>query len=139
MPAIQNQQTGLVHLLRIGSDELTEHSRKASLSQAPSSSEVMFLSGRTKRYFKDTKINIKVSFSFLPNSNERTVDGRGGRDFIKALCASPGLLEVGIVREPGGPEEVFEMYLESYQERLVRREIGFKASYYDVDIDLVEA
>lgn len=139
MPVIQNQQTGLVHLLTVDGTQITEHSRTVNITQAPSSSEIMFLSGKTKRYFKDTKISIQLSFRFLPNSNERTVDGRGGRDFIKSLCTSPGDLEVKIVRQPGGPEEVFSMFVNSYQETLVRREIQYQASYYDVNIDLVEA
>jgi len=99
---------------------------------------VILASGKTKRFFKDPKRNFQLSFTFLPNSSDRTVDGRPGRDFLKNLFEQPGPLALKIKTSASDKPEEYEVFVASYREDLIRREVQFQASYFDVQIDMAE-
>lgn len=138
MVAIQNQQTGLTHLIKLGSYEITEHNRKFSSSIEQSGSDVELSRGTIKRYVKKNKRVFSLSWSYLPTSEEKTVDGRKGRDFILDLSRQKSSVQLSIKLDPDEEYKVYTCFFNSYSEKLIRRDIPSQCSYYDVSIELGE-
>jgi hypothetical protein len=138
MPAIQNQDPGLTHLITIDGEEITEHNRRFSESFVPEVNEVELARGNLKRYIQTTDRTFNLSFSYLPSLVTHTVDGRKGQAYLKEKANKKGELEVGIKLDPSGDFKVYYCYIDSYNETLVRRDIASGCSYYDVTMSLVE-
>jgi hypothetical protein len=138
MTAIQNQQTDLVYLLSIDNQEITEHNRRTSISTNQSSAAVELGRGVSKRYIKKNKKNFSIFFSYLPSAQEKTVDGRKGRDYLVNLANKKNTVLVKIKLNPSEEYKEYECYLNSYSEKLIRRDIPSQCSYYDVNLDLEE-
>ena len=138
MPAIQNQQTGLVHLLSINGQQITEHNRKISLTIDQSGADIELARGVLRRYIRKNKKSFNLSFSYLPNTTEKTADGRVGRDYLNSIANIRGTVSVSIKMSPEDEFETYVCFVNSYTEKLVRRDIGNQCSYYDVTIDLGE-
>ena len=138
MTAIQNQQTSLVYLIKIAGQEITEHNRKISVSINPSGSDVELDRGITKRYAKRNKRSFSITFSYLPTSHEKTVDGRKGRDYLVSVFKQKNPVEMKIKLNPEEEYTTYTCYFNSYSERLIRRDIQSNCAYYDVSIDLEE-
>lgn len=138
MTAIQNQQTSLVYLIKIAGEEITEHGRKISISIGQSGSDVELDRGITKRYAKRNKKTFSLSFSYLPTSHEKTVDGRKGRDYLLTVFKQKNPVEVKIKLDPEEEYTTYMCHFNSYSERLLRRDIPSNCAYYDVNVDLEE-
>jgi hypothetical protein len=138
MPAIQNQQTGLTHLLSINGTQITEHNRKIVTETQQSGSSIELSRGINRRYIKKNKKTFKLSFTYLPNGTDKTVDGRAGRDFLKSISNTRGTVTVSIKLSPIDDFETYTCFVNSYTEKLVRRDIENSCSYYDVTIDIGE-
>jgi len=152
MVAIQNQQTGLSNLLLISvnpfeslstlqkkDSEITEHGRKVSSSIEQSGSDVELARGRIKRYVKKNKRSFSLSFNYLPSLQSHTADGRKGRDYINSLFQTKGVVYVLVKLDPDDEYREYECFINSYSERLIRREMNTNCSYYDVSISFEEA
>lgn len=138
MSVIQNQQTGLVHLLSINGNEITEHNRKISSSIEQSGSDVELSRGKLRRYIRKNKRTFSLNFTYLPNNTDKTVDGRRGRDYLNSLSNTRGAVTVSIKISPESGFETYTCFINSYSERLVRRDISSGCNYYDVSIELGE-
>lgn len=138
MPAIQNQQTSLSYLIKIGGQEITEHNRKISTSVNQFGSDVELARGITKRYVKRSKKSFSVSFSYLPNTHEKTVDGRKGRDYLLTMFKQKNTVELKIKLDPNEDYRTYICFFNSYSEKLIRRDIPSGCSYYDLSIELEE-
>lgn len=138
MPAIQNQQTDLVHLIVMDGEEITEHGRSTSISTIQSGSDVELNRGITKRYVKKNKKSFNISFKYLPNSHEKTVDGRKGRDYLVSLVNKRNSILLKIKLDPSEGYREYECYINSYNETLIRRDIPSQCAYYDVSMEIEE-
>lgn len=138
MTVIQNQQTGLIHLLSINGEQITEHNRKISTSIEQSASGIELARGINRKYIRKNKKTFSINFQYLPNSIEKTVDGRKGRDYLNSIANIRGTVTVSIKLSPADDFEIYTCYVNSYSEKLVRRDIGSGCSYYDVQIELGE-
>jgi hypothetical protein len=151
MVAIQNQLTGLSNLVSISTApfstlnsnaktacEITEHNRKFSSDVNPIAGAVELARAVTKKYFKNSKRVFNFSFSYLPNSTEKTADGRAGRDYLHQLSQHRGLVYVLIQITPTDGYVEYPCYINSYSEKIVRRDLANKCTYYDVSIALEE-
>lgn len=138
MPAIQNQQTGLTYLVMIDNQEITEHNRKITIVTNQTGSDVELGRGITKRYTKRNKKQFNISFTYLPNSTLKTVDGRSGRDYLVSIVNIKNSLTLKIKLDPRESFKTYECYINSYSETLVKRDISTQCSYYDISIDLEE-
>jgi hypothetical protein len=139
MPAIENQQTSLLHLVTLNGVEITEHGRTFSSSLDFNVSDVMLNNGSTRRYMKKSKNNYNFSFSYLPNSTDRTIDGRVGRDYLVSLMAIRGKILLSIKTDPLDGFYTTYVYADSYNESLIRRDLSYGCSYYNVNIGFREA
>lgn len=138
MAVIQNQQTGLIHLISINGQEITEHNRKISTSIEQSASQLELGRGITRKYIRKNKKTFSLSFSYLPNSTDKTVDGRRGRDYLLSMSNIRGTVTVSIKLSPTDEFETYTCFINSYTEKLVRRDIGSGCSYYDISMELSE-
>lgn len=138
MAVIQNQQTGLVYIAKINGTEITEHNRRVSVTVDQSGTDVELARGIIRRYIRKNKKSFSFSFSYLPNTTDKTVDGRAGRDFLNTLSLTKGTVTLSIKMSPTEDYETYVCYVNSYAEKLIRREIGEACSYYDVTIDFGE-
>lgn len=138
MPAIQNQQTDLVHLIVMDGEEITEHGRSTSISTIQSGSDIELNRGITKRYVKKNKKSFSISFKYLPTSHEKTVDGRKGRDYLLSLSNKKDSILFKIKLNPSSDYTEYECYINSYSERLIRRDIPSQCAYYDVSMEIEE-
>ena len=138
MTVIQNQQTGLVHLISINGQEITEHNRQISTSIQQSSSQIELARGISRRYIKKNKKSFNLSFKYLPNTTDKTVDGRRGRDYLLSMANTRGTVTVSIKLSPTDEFETYLCFIDSYSEKLVRRDIGSGCSYYDISMELSE-
>lgn len=139
MPAIENQQTSLLHLVTLNGVEITEHGRTFSSSLDFNVSDVMLNNGSTRRYMKKSKNNYNFSFSYLPNNTDRTIDGRVGRDYLVSLMAIRGKILLSIKTDPLDGFYTTYVYADSYSESLIRRDLTYGCSYYNVNIGFREA
>lgn len=138
MPVIQNQLTTLSYLVAINGTEITEHNRKTSSTVNQSGSDVELARGIVKRYIQKNKAGFSLSFSFLPNSTDQTIDGRAGRDFLKTISQTRGTVTLSIKLNPLEEYKTYTCFVTNYSESLIRRDIENKYSYWDVSIDFEE-
>jgi hypothetical protein len=138
MPPIQNQQTGLIHLLSINGNEITEHNRKFSSIVEQAGSDVELSRGRVRRYIRKNKRVFTLNFTYLPNNTDHTVDGRRGRDYLSSIANTRGTVTVAIMISPQDGLKTYNCFVNSYTETLVRRDIKTACAYYDVSIELGE-
>lgn len=138
MPAIQNQQTGLLVFLSINGTEITEHNRKYSSFILQQNYDVETASGRIKRFYHKTKRVLNLTFSYLPSSYEKTVDGRQARDFIENLAMTAPSVSVSFIDQPDGPTNTFNGYINNYTEKIVRKDYQTQCIYYDISFDIEE-
>lgn len=138
MTVIQNQQTGLIHLLSINGQEITEHNRQISTSIQQASSQMELARGVSRRYIRKNKKSFNLSFKYLPNNTDKTVDGRRGRDYLLSMANTRGTVTVTIKLSPTDEFETYTCFINSYSEKLVRRDIGSGCSYYDISMELSE-
>jgi len=138
MAPIQNQQTGLIHLLSINGNEITEHNRKFSSTIEQAGSDVELSRGRVRRYIRKNKRVFTLNFTYLPNNTDHTVDGRRGRDYLSSIANTRGTVTVAIMISPQDGLKTYNCFVNSYTETLVRRDIKTACAYYDVSIELGE-
>lgn len=138
MAPIQNQQTGLIHLLSINGNEITEHNRKFSSIVEQAGSDVELSRGRVRRYIRKNKRVFTLNFTYLPNNTDHTVDGRRGRDYLSSIANTRGTVTVAIMISPQDGLKTYNCFVNSYTETLVRRDIKTACAYYDVSIELGE-
>jgi hypothetical protein len=138
MAPIPNQQTGLIHLLSINGQEITEHNRKFNSSVEQAGSDVELSRGKIRRYIRKNKRTFSLDFTYLPNNTDHTVDGRRGRDYLSALANTRGTVTVSIKLSPADDFKTYTCFVNSYTEKLVRRDIKSACSYYDVSVELGE-
>lgn len=138
MTAIQNQQTDLTYLVKLGGYEITEHNRKVSTSVEQSGSDIELARGIIKRHVKRNKRTFSISWSYLPTLDEKTVDGRKGRDFILNLFRQKAPVELKIKLNPEDDYKSYTCFFNSYSEKLIRRDIPTGCAYYDISVELGE-
>ena len=138
MAAIQNQQTALAVFLSINGTEITNHNRTVSIMEEINSSDVETSSGRLRRFYQPNKKSLSLNFGYLPNTSEKTVDGRVGRNFIENLARTAPKVLVNYKDVPTGPNKEFYGFITSYSESIVRRDLLTQCTYYDVQFTIEE-
>lgn len=137
--SIQNQQPGITHLVVINGQEITEHGRTFNSSYKFNSFDLDLANGNKRRFIKKNKNVYTLSFKYLPTKQEKTIDGRKSRDFLYTLARTPSSASLSIKLDPSEAFYNTTVYVDSYSEALIRRDLPNQCAYYDVNITLVEA
>lgn len=138
MPAIQNQQTSLAVFVTINSTEITNHGRTVSISENINASDVETSAGRVKRFYRPNKKSLSFSFTYLPNTQDKTADGRVGRDFLEGLARTAPRVLVSYKDVPTGPNKTFYGFISDYSEEIIRRDLPTQCTYYNVNLTIEE-
>lgn len=139
VPSIPNQQTDILEFISINSNELTEGTRKTTMSEIQSVSDIETDSGRIKRFFKKNKKQINISYSYIGSSSGDTVDGRVGRDYIHNLALNNPYVQITYVDRPSGNAISFNGFISDYSEKIIRRDLSRQCIYYDMQFVIQEA
>jgi hypothetical protein len=137
--SIQNQQPGITHLVVINNQEITEHGRKFSGGYKLNSANVELANGNKRRFIKNNKNTYSLDFQYVPDKHDKTIDGRKARDYLLQMARTPSSLSLSIKLDPSEPFYNTTVYVDSYTETLIRRDIPNQCAYYNVNMLLVEA
>jgi len=137
--SIQNQQNDITHLIVLNGQEITEHNRIFSGGFKLNSVDSELANGNKRRFIKNNKNTYALSFTYLPNSHTKTIDGRKARDYLLQLARTPSSISLSIKLDPAEPFYNTNVYVDSYSEVLIRRDIPNQCAYYDINMNLIEA
>ena len=138
MAAIPNQQTALAVFLTINGTEITNHGRTVSFTEEVNVSDIETSAGRLRRFYQPNKKSLQLRFTYLPNTSDKTVDGRVGRDFLEGLARTAPRALVNYKDLPSGLNKEFYGFITSYSETIVRRDLPTQCTYYDVQFNIEE-
>jgi hypothetical protein len=124
------------NLVKINDTELSDHNRSA-LAIAPEELKVEHrtVNGTMRKYSIGWKQHFSFSWEFLPNADEKTVDGKAGRDTIKALVQGTTSTVTFLYRNPDGSTNTYTCFIENYSEELTKR---WDSDFWTVSLGLVE-
>jgi len=127
---------------------LTNHNREFDISIAPSFVENKNWNNRKSRYYKRASESGRKTFSlswkFLPNFMDKTVDTRHGRDYIASISEDPDVHVLKVVNQDQNgltpyTETSYNVFVRSYSETLIRRDLADGVYYFDCNLTLEEA
>jgi hypothetical protein len=125
------------NLVSLGGVEFTDQGRTFDEVWDERRVENELANGAKRRYKKASKRRFTLSWDWLPNSASQTYDGKAGRDSLRSLVYS-GTELTFIYRNQSGSDETYTVFVESYSETLLRRDSFINASFYTVNLELVE-
>ena len=134
-------------LVLLDGKPLTIHNRKLDMGIDQIFTETVNWNNRKTRYYKSTsragRRTFSMSWSWLPNSINYTVDGNSGRDFIKKVAEDPRhhVLKIINMDETGATpysETSYNVLVKDYSETLIRRDIPNDVYFWDCSMSLEE-
>lgn len=134
-------------LLLIDGKPITDQSRVLDVSSAPMYIENRNWSGDSSRYFKNSssasKKTFSLSWSFIPNFREKTVDQKNSRDFLKKIAIDPDVHVLKVINQDSSgttpyTETVYNVLVKDYSENLIRRDIADSTYYFSCSMVLEE-
>jgi hypothetical protein len=142
------QDTSLIrNYILIDNKAITNHNRDFGTSIEPIFIENKNWDNYKSRYYKSTarggRRTFDISWSYLPNSKNATVDGNEGRDVISSIAKDPDyhVLKISNMDAVGttpDTETSYNVLVKSYSETLVRRDFSSDTYYWDCQITLEE-
>jgi hypothetical protein len=130
--------SGIISFLSINGQEITEQGRKVSDSYNFGASDVELDSGINKRYIKKNKRIFSFQWEWMPTLQEKTIDNRKARDYVKQIAFSRNKAQMTIQLHPSDPSESFDVYVNDYSENLIRRSPQEGCDYYSVSLTVEE-
>jgi hypothetical protein len=136
----------LVPLLVLDNHALTDQGRKFSDTIKQVFVQKSNWNGSKSRYYKRDnagKQTFKISWEWLPSNRESTVDKREARDYIKKLAMDPDVHTLKVVTYGADPEDIFaetayNVFITSYSEDLIRRDMTSDVYFWKCDLELEE-
>ena len=126
---------------------ITNHNRKFESALEPIFVENKNWTNSRSRYYKSSarsgRKTFSLSWSWLPNSPEFTVDGKRGRDYIKEIASDPShhVLKIVNLDESGATpptETSYNVLVKDYNETLTRRDLSNDVYFWDCSMTLEE-
>lgn len=126
---------------------ITSHNRKFDSSLEPIFVQNKNWNNRKTRYYKSTSRSgrrvFNLSWSWLPGSQDHTVDGNRARDFINSIASDPSHHTFKIINldETGTTpptEASYNVLVKDYSETLVRRDLDNGVYWWDCSISMEE-
>jgi hypothetical protein len=136
-------------LLLLDGKPLTNQTRSFDSSLTPIFIENTNWAGDSSRYYKNNAANssgkrtFNINWSFIPNYSNKTVDNKESRNYIKsvAMDADTHTLTVISQNESGVTpytEEQVTVFVSSFSENLIRRDLVDNVYYFDCSMTLEE-
>ena len=144
-PAITEDTQQIRPLLMIDGKPLTEHNRLSQITLVDSFVENRNWSASRSRYYKTAspRKSFSISWSNLPSKRDQTVDLKFGRDKIREIASDPDVhtlkfLEIDSNGTTPYTETQYNVIVKSYNETLIRREVGDGLYLWDCSLELEE-
>lgn len=127
---------------------LTNHNREFDVSISPSFVENRNWNNKKNRYYKRASESGRKTFSlswkYLPNFMTQTVDTRHGRDYIASISEDPDVHVLKVINQDQNgltpyTETSYNVFVRSYSETLLRRDLSNGVYYFDCNLTLEEA
>jgi len=126
--------------ISLGGTELTDDGRTFDENADLRMIQNELANGSLRRYVKANKRKFSLSWTWMPNTSTVTSDKKGGRDAVRALAYAGTSLTL-LVRNIASASSTYETYtvfVESYSEKMIRRDTAGQIYFYDVTLSLVE-
>jgi hypothetical protein len=136
-------------LLMLDGVPLTNQNRQLDVAVAPVYIENNNWQGDTSRYYKNTsalaggKRTFNLQWRFIPNYENKTVDLKASRNYIKKKSKDGDVHTLTIVKQDESgttpyTEEAIDVFITNYSENLIRRDLIDDVYYFDCSLSLEE-
>jgi hypothetical protein len=136
-------------LLLLDGKPLTNQTRTFDYSVTPLFVENINWAGDSSRYYKNNAANssgkrtFNIKWSFIPNYSEKTVDYRESRNYLKTVAMDPDIHTLTIINQDENgvtpyTEENVTVFVSTFSENLIRRDLVDDVYYFDCSMTLEE-
>jgi hypothetical protein len=125
------------NLIVLNGLEITDQGRTLNESREERAVAVQLANGNIKKYVMGEKHRWSLAWTWLPHSAALTHDGYAARDSLRAL-AYTGNSYTLTIKNTVGQTNSYTVFIESYEEELVRRDTVNNQFFYNVSIELME-
>lgn len=138
------------NLLLLDNKPLTNQTRNFAINATPKFIENKNWQGNISRYYKNTaaskgaKRTFNLDWSFIPNEASFTVDLRESRNFLKQIAQDSDVHTLTIINQDVNgvtpyTEDDIDVFITSYSETLIRRDLPSESYYFSCNMVLEEA
>ena len=138
------------NLLLLDNKSLTNQTRTFAINATPKFIENENWQGDVSRYYKNTsaskgaKRTFNLDWSFIPNEASFTVDLRESRNFLKQIAQDSDVHSLTIINQDVDgvtpyTEDNIDVFITSYSETLIRRDLSSESYYFSCNMVLEEA
>jgi hypothetical protein len=136
-------------LLMLDGKPLTNQTRTFDYSVTPLFVENINWAGDSSRYYKNNAANssgkrtFNIKWSFIPNYSSKTVDYRESRNYLKTVAMDPDVHTLTIINQDENgvtpyTEENVTVFVSTFSENLIRRDLVDDVYYFDCSMTLEE-
>jgi hypothetical protein len=136
-------------LLMLDGKPLTNQTRTFDYSVTPLFVENINWAGDSSRYYKNNAANssgkrtFNIKWSFIPNYSNKTVDYRESRNYLKTVSMDPDVHTLTIINQDENgvtpyTEENVTVFVSTFSENLIRRDLVDDVYYFDCSMTLEE-
>lgn len=136
-------------LLLLDGKALTNQTRTFDSSLSPLFIENTNWAGDSSRYYKNSAANgsskrtFNLKWSFIPNYSNKTVDNKESRNYIKSIAMDSDTHTLTVVSQDENgltpyTEEQVTVFISSFSENLIRRDLIDNVYYFDCSMTLEE-
>ena len=147
---IISDNTIIRNLLLLDNKSLTNQTRTFAINATPKFIENENWQGNVSRYYKNTaaskgaKRTFNLDWSFIPNEASFTVDLRESRNFLKQIAQDSDVHSLTIINQDVSgvtpyTEDDIDVFITSYSETLIRRDLPSESYYFSCNMVLEEA
>ena len=145
-----SDNTIIRNLLLLDNKPLTNQTRNFAINATPKFIENENWQGNISRYYKNTaaskgaKRTFNLDWSFIPNESSFTVDSRESRNFLKQIAQDSDVHSLTIINQDVNgvtpyTEDDIDVFITSYSETLIRRDLSSESYYFSCNMVLEEA
>ena len=147
---VVSDNTIIRNLLLLDNKPLTNQTRTFAINATPKFIENENWQGNISRYYKNTaaskgaKRTFNLDWSFIPNESSFTVDLRESRNFLKQIAQDSDVHTLTIINQDVNgltpyTEDDIDVFITSYSETLIRRDLPSESYYFSCNMVLEEA
>lgn len=136
-------------LLLLDGKPLTNQTRLFDYSLTPIFVENTNWAGDSSRYYKNSGANasgkrtFNIKWSFIPNYSNKTVDNKESRNYIKSVAMDADTHTLTVINQNENgltpyTEENVTVFVSSFSENLIRRDLVDNVYYFDCSMTLEE-
>lgn len=123
-------------LIKLNGVEVTEHNRKISISIGFENVDSELASGYRRRFYKDTDQVFNLTWTYLPDRQDMSADGKAARNYIKSVVESTANVNLSIKENRDSEVKTYSCFVSEYSEVLLKHSLANQCRYYDLTLVL---